>query len=159
MSDYSFLRGKTITLDCNVFILLVIGSIGKEHIKIFKRTSMFSENDFDLLIKLIKNSYIMMTPNVLTEASNLLESYNYAGNRIGLKALSKILNSTGEVYIKSSELVLQSSYIQFGLADSSIHDLCRKGVVAVTVDLPLYGYLANKSLNVINFNHLRANIK
>ena len=59
------LRNKIITLDCNILLLLIIGSIDKKHIGLFKRTQMFSEEDYDYLLQLIMQSQIILTPNVL----------------------------------------------------------------------------------------------
>lgn len=68
--------GKSITIDCNVLMLLIVGSVDVKSISTFKRTNMFDESDFNVLTKLIINSKIVLTPNVLTEDSNLLETYN-----------------------------------------------------------------------------------
>ena len=149
------LRGKYITLDCNVFILLVIGNLGKNHIRKFKRTAIFLEEDFDLLIKLISQSKLIITPNVVTEASNLLESYSVQGQKLGLIGLKNIVENLDETYKASKELIELGSFEKYGLSDSSMENLCKNNVTVITVDFPLYGYLANKSCPVINFNHVR----
>lgn len=149
------LRGRYITLDCNVLILLVIGSIGKIHIGKFKRTNIFQDKDYDLLIKLLSKSNIILTPNVVSEASNLLESYSIKGQKVGLLGLKSIIEIVGETYNKSNELTKLGSYLKFGLSDSSIDVLCQNNVIPITVDFPLYGYLVSKSYPVINFNHIR----
>ncbi|MBA7548532.1 hypothetical protein ES705_40993 [subsurface metagenome] len=149
------LRGKYVTLDCNIFILFVIGTLGKQHIQKFKRTRIFKEEDFDVLISLLSESIVILTPNVLTEASNLLESYKVGGQNIGLKGLKIIIESIEESYEKSNNLIELVSFEKFGLSDSSIDNLCQNNVIAITVDLPLYGYLVSKSYPVINFNHVR----
>lgn len=152
----SGLKNKLVTLDCNVFLLLVIGSIDKKHIALFKRTNMFTEEDYDLLIKLIKGSQVMLTPNVITEASNFLESYTYAKENLGLILLKNICDEIPECYEKSKTLVSNNGFMKFGLSDSSIINLCNVGAIAITIDLSLYGYLAGKSYQAINFNHVRS---
>ena len=152
------ISGKFVTVDCNVLLLLIIGSIGKEHIIRFKRTNMFTEDDFDLLIRLIKNSKIIVTPNVLTEASNLLESYNSSFPDKVFITLKTFINSFKEDYSPSIQLSSNESFFKFGLSDSSIHELSKKGVVAITVDFPLAGYLASNNCPVINFNHMRVEL-
>lgn len=152
----SELKSKIVTLDCNVFLLLVIGSLDKKHISLFKRTQMFSEEDYDSLIKIIKGSQVMLTPNVITEASNLLESYTYAKENFGLGLLKNICSTIPEVYEKSQILTNNHAYIKFGLSDSSIVNLCNVGAIAITIDLDLYGYLVGNNYKVINFNHVRS---
>lgn len=152
----SELRNKPITLDCNVFLLLVIGSLDKMHISQFKRTQIFTEEDYDSLIKLINGSQILLTPNVITEASNLLESYTYAKEKFGLSLLKNITISIPEVYEKSKALTENDAFMRFGLSDSSIENMCKVGAIAITVDLPLYGYLLGKNYKAINFNHVRS---
>lgn len=152
----SELKNKPITLDCNVFLLLVIGSIDKKHIGLFKRTQIFSEEDYDALIKILSGSQIFLTPNVVTEASNLLESYTYNREKLGLSLLKDVCINIPEVYEKSITLTNNNAYLKFGLSDSSIANLCNAGIIAITVDLELYGYLNSKNFKVINFNHLRS---
>lgn len=150
------LRNKLVTLDCNIFLLLVIGNIDKTHISNFKRTQTFTEQDYDSLVTLIQGSQIMITPNVVTEASNLLESYTYGKENIGLKFLQNICQSIPEMFEKSQILTNNSAFMKFGLSDSSIANLCKVGAIAITVDLPLYGYLISQNYKVINFNHIRS---
>lgn len=152
----SSLRNKLVTLDCNIFLLLVIGSIDKVHISKFKRTETFTEEDFDTLILLIKNSQVMITPNVVTEASNLLESYYENKEKIGLQFLQNICQSIPETYENSKNLTNNETFLKFGLSDSSIANLCKVGAIAITIDLPLYGYLSSQNYKTINFNHIRS---
>jgi hypothetical protein len=149
------LAGKHVTLDCNVLLLLVVGSLDRKHIGRFKRTRIFVETDFELLASLISKSHLILTPNVFSEASNLLESYNFNKQKYGLKLLKTFIKAYEEHYSPSKKLIENGAFMKFGLSDSSIEDLCLNGVFAITVDLPLYGYLYGKSMPVINFNHLR----
>ncbi|UBB90324.1 hypothetical protein J4771_02910 [Candidatus Kaistella beijingensis] len=148
------LRNKLITLDCNVLLLLIIGSVDKKHISNFKRTSMFTEEHYDILIKLISNSQILLTPNVITEASNLLESYSYDKQKVGLKFLKNICANIPESYEKSVKLVELEIFNNYGLSDSSVFNLCKVGAIAITIDFNLYISLLSNNLGVINFNHL-----
>ena len=133
-----------------------MGSIGKVDIQKFKRTAIFTEDDYDLLITLIKKSKIVITPNVLTEASNLLESYNNSSSSTEVfLTLKRILTEINEQYFSSLELSSNECFLKFGLSDSSIYELSKKGVIAITIDFPLFGYLSNKNCPVLNFNHVR----
>jgi hypothetical protein len=148
------LRNRSITLDCNVLLLLVIGTFEKNLIEKFKRTSMFSAADYDLLADLIKDSRIIVTPNVLTEASNLLESFKSSGDLQRLEPLKRFISEVNEQYLSSLELSCNNCFLKFGLSDSSIYELSKNDVVAITVDSELYSYLLNKGCPVINFSFL-----
>jgi hypothetical protein len=150
------LKRKIVTLDCNVFILLIVGSISKDFISKFKRTQIFVEKDYELLMYLIKDSEVILTPNVITEASNLLESFEYQGKKIGLVALSSFCQKFSESYEKSSALSSRNGFLKFGLSDMSIENMCQVGAIAITVDFPLYGYLISEGRNALNFNHIRS---
>jgi hypothetical protein len=128
--------------------------MGKNQIERFKRTTMFSAADYDLLADLIKDSTIIVTPNVLTEVSNLLESFN-SFNVEPLGALKQFISKVKEQYLASFELAGTNCFVKFGLSDSSIYELSKKGVVAITIDTDLYAYLLNKGCPVINFNYFK----
>lgn len=150
------LRNKIITLDCNILLLLIIGSIDKKHIGLFKRTQMFSEEDYDYLLQLIMQSQIILTPNVITEASNLLESYDYGREKLGLILLKNICEKFPESYEQSKILANNTAFLKYGLSDSSIANLCKVGAIAITIDLNLYGFLVGNNFKAINFNHVRS---
>jgi len=149
------LKNKLVTLDCNVFLLYLVGNLDKKHISLFKRTQIFTEEDFEILSLLIKGSQLMISPNVATEASNLLESYTFDKEKTGLIALQNACQLIPEMYESSKRLSNHETFFKYGLSDASIANLCQAGAVAITVDFPLYGFLSSKNLKVINFNHIR----
>jgi len=150
-----YCRGRYVILDTNVFLLFIVGGIGVEHISRVKQTRQFLDEDYDLLLSLISQSKVILTPNVLTEASNLLESYSFNGYKIGLLGLKVIIEKYDEIYTVSQDLSDLDSFTSFGLTDSSINYLCQNNVLAITTDLSLFGYLITNSFPVINFNHFR----
>jgi hypothetical protein len=158
-STVNFLRSKIVILDCNVLLLLIVGIVDKKHIPKFKRTNVYSGQDYETLVELIKHSKIVVTPNVLTEASNLLESYNnqYGDYSIFL-GLRNFINSCDEKYFKSAELASQNSFLKLGLADISVVEVCKKGAIAITTDGKLFAFLSSSECGVINFNHVISNL-
>lgn len=149
------LKNKLVTLDTNILLLYVIGSINKAHIAKFKRTRIFASEDFDLLMTVISGSQLLISPNVATEASNFLESYSVAREQTGLIALDQACRHIIERYKASKELFDHMAYLKYGLSDASIMSLCEAGAIAVTVDFPLYGFIVNSGLMAINFNQIR----
>ena len=63
---------KIIALDANLLVLLIVGLTDRRLIASHKRLKEYTVDDFDLLERLISASAgIAVTPNVLSEASNL----------------------------------------------------------------------------------------
>src|SRR5262249_5816846 len=61
-----------VLLDTNLLLLLIVVSTDRASIKAHKRLQSYKEVDFDLLQTLIaRTSGIVVTSNILTEASNL----------------------------------------------------------------------------------------
>jgi hypothetical protein len=150
------LRGKAVTLDCNILLLLFIGYLGVDHIGKFKRTMSFIDEDYSALMDLIQHSKVFLTPNILTEASNLIESYNSASNNQALLTLKGIIDDLDELHYSSVNLANFEIFLKFGLADASIFNLSKLGIVPITVDFELYGYIYSMGYPVINFNHVRS---
>lgn len=148
------LRFKNVTLDCNVFLLFFFGNMGEVHLNRFKRTSAYSIEHFHLLVKLVSNSFIIQSPNVLTEASNLIENYTTQIPNEAFSHLRDAINKMQENYCSSIVLSSNDIFLKLGLADSSIYELGKQGAIPITIDLDLYGYLYTQGIPVINFNHL-----
>ena len=63
-------------IDTNLFVLLVAGSEGRELIVKHRRLEGYSAKDYDILLDLIRPvGQVFVTPNTLTETSNLLAQH------------------------------------------------------------------------------------
>jgi hypothetical protein len=150
-------KKRTLLLDTNLLILLVVGLYDPRAIIRFKRTNnqAFTEKDFELLEAAIeKFELLCTTPNILTEASNLLEGSPYFSTFQEL--IEKVL---GEHLLDSKTVigVDNKCFAKFGLSDAVIRNLAdQENITVLTVDLPLYGYINSLGLNAFNFNHLRS---
>jgi hypothetical protein len=95
---------RTIVLDTNLLILLVVGSTNKQFIRLHKRTKAFTVEDFDLLVREFKGiDRMVVTPNTLTEASNLLRQIAEPARSQITAAFKALIEHQEEVYIKSSD--------------------------------------------------------
>ncbi len=92
---------------------------------------------------------------LLTEASDLLENYGnkFKNNDVFLR-LKEFISSITENYFTSSDLAANDSFMKFGLADTSVFQLCKNGAIAITTDGALYSYLIGSECQAINFNHV-----
>ena len=142
---------KGILLDTNLLLLLTVGFKSIDEISRFKRTQTFSQQDYKALRKLIDQSKkLFTTPNILTEATNLLPSNFYS-------VLATLTEKFEECYLPSLEVMQYDvkSYEKFGLSDSVLRKLAEENILILTVDAPFYHYASGLGLSVENFNHIR----
>lgn len=148
----------TLVLDANLSILVAVGLTKRDYIPKHKRLQGYDEIDFETVTRIIENSTkLVLTPNVLTETSNLI---NYIGEPIRSEVMSvfgRIINSTVEKVIESRLAVQRPEYLRLGLTDAVLLALTQslKGTL-LTVDLGLYLAALDAGLEAINYNHIKA---
>lgn len=147
---------RTLVLDANVLVLLVVGLVDRPSISTHKRTRAFTEADFCLLIDATSEfDQLVVTTSVLTEASNLLAYTNDAMRERLLAALGRFVGTAIEERPKSAVVVEERAFIRLGLTDAGLLTCVRRGHWLMTTDLGLYLAAIEISANVCNFNHLR----
>lgn len=68
-------KQKGILIDTSILLLYIVGSFDINLIRTFKRTQMFSENDFKIVPKFIDYFELKITtPHVLTEVSDFIDN-------------------------------------------------------------------------------------
>ncbi len=149
---------KSVLIDTNLLLLLVIGSIDRRRLddKNVKCVKEFDSESFGILIEILRGfrKHVSL-PNVLSEASNLLV---HRGNEVILGAsvqLARYIDHLDEIYEPSSVMVRTREFYNFGLSDAAIVKIGRDGVTIVTEDASLYAYLSNIGVNAINLSHYR----
>ena len=147
---------KTIALDANLLVLLVVGLAEPRYIQVHKRLKAFTFDDFKLLTKMIAASAGMaVTPNALSEASNLLRQINEpAKSRIGM-ALRRLIQNTNEIYVASVDASSRREFLRIGLSDSALLEVNKNDIVVLSVDLSRCLAAQAAGYTVVNFNHLR----
>ena len=151
---------KGLLIDTNIFLLYFIGNYNLKYISEFKRTQVYTIEDFVYLknfIKYFKNK-VITTPNILTEVSNLSETFNKQQNYNLFPSLSEILESISELNFKSINIIDNNleCFSKFGLSDTVSFELSKANYLVLTDDLPFYDYLASNKLPAMNFNHIRS---
>jgi hypothetical protein len=147
-----------VALDSNLLLLYLVGATSREHIGKHKRLRAYSMEDFDLLLEQLGNvSSIVLTPNTLTETSNLIDHIGAPAKHQIYETLRILLNSDGAVerYLPSVEVVRATELPRLGLTDSALLDVCSGGIPLLTADLALYLAALDRSAKAVNFNHLR----
>ena len=147
---------KRIFLDTNLLVLWIAGNldssrIGNRRLKEFESDHLTILND---IVKQYKKH--VSTPNILTEASNLIGSGRQELCKNGANALGIYIEFLDEIYVPSKEILSQPFYQSLGLADSSLIELAKNGDYVITADGQLYGRMAHLRVDVDNFWHLTA---
>jgi hypothetical protein len=149
-------RRNKILVDTNILLLYIVGSLSLDRIARHKRTNTFTVEDYHLLDKMLRQSrQIVVTPNILTEVSNLLGQTDENTKEELWNVLSALMPDLEERYIKSRDAVGLPEFSHLGLTDASILSCPVQDLTVLTDDLRLYLALNRRGAEVINFNHLR----
>ncbi len=148
-------RNKSLLIDTNLLILLLVGITNKGFIKNFKATKSYTEEDYFLLRKIIKHFRIITTSHVLSEASNLCEKADKYYKEKIFNSFSQIVQEIIEVPVSSKEITITPIFLKFGLTDSVLFHLSAKGAVVLTDDFELHGYLISNGAVAANMNLFR----
>lgn len=145
-----------ILLDTNLLILFLVGSASRDYIAIHKKLTSFDCDDYDELLKIIRNaSDVFVTPNTLTETSNLAGYIKEPAKSNIFKVFREMIKSSIELFIPSAVAAQTEEFIRLGLTDAAIlNALTNQELVVLTTDLDLYVAALSKG-KAINFNHLR----
>jgi predicted nucleic acid-binding protein len=149
-------RLKGLLVDTNLLVLLIVGSVNRDRISRFKRTTGYSPADWDLLIGLLEQISRRYTiPHVLAEVSALsdLKSPELETARTVLHNLN---GEMLELQIPSADACTNPLYLRLGLTDAAIvHTARLQGFSVLTNDSGPYAALADEGSYVAMFNHLR----
>jgi hypothetical protein len=116
---------------------------------------MFSERHYHWLRSLcVQFQECWITPGIVTEACNHLDSENKARGGLVFGQIQTKLLKLQESRITSSALSQSGAFLRFGLADCSLIELARSGCLIVTSEAPLTHYLETQNLPVLNINHV-----
>ncbi|HEY5237460.1 MAG TPA: PIN domain-containing protein [Rhizomicrobium sp.] len=147
---------RVVVIDSELLVLLVVGIASREYISRHRRLRAYTEADFDLLSDLISRySEIIVTPNTLTEASNLLGYVNEPIKRHVFDVFRKFIGISGETYLESKLASERDEFVRLGLTDSVLLKASEGDRVLVTADLDLYLAACASEHHAVNFNHLR----
>ena len=144
-------------IDANLIVLLVVGLVGRELIAKHRRTRIFTAEDYDRLSRAISRiGSVRVTPNTLTEASNLLGQHGEPQRSQLLVTLRALIEQSPETVVASVDAVRHDVFPRLGLTDAALLEVVSADAPLLTVDLNLYvAALASGDEAAINFNHWR----
>lgn len=145
---------RGVLIDTNLLLVLLIGRQRPEAVERFARTKgHYRAEDFAFLDQFVRRfSRIITAPHILTEVSNLLPNGNLREFRDRLRQEAELYE---ELQCEARRTVLDTAFHRFGLTDTVIALLACGQLLVLTDDFPLYGLLAKRGVDVINFNHVR----
>lgn len=143
-------------IDANLLVLLVVGSAGRDYISKHRRLRRFSKEDYDLLLRLIRRASgprrVFVTPNTLTETSNLLAHHAEPERSLFFKTLRYLIENSEEVFITSATAASNIAFSRLGLTDAALFEAVTEETPLLTVDVELYLQVLSKGENAaINF--------
>jgi len=147
---------RKVLLDANLIVLLIVGNVGRERIEKHKRLSAYRAEDWDLLIDVLSDyEQIVVTPNVLTEASNLMRSGDKSSRDAFSVIMQTLMSDAAEEYVESKSVVADDRFARLGLADVASLGAMDAHTTLLTADLGLFLAALNQGNRATNFNHLR----
>ena len=137
-------------IDTNLLVLLVVGSVDRRIIATHRRTRTFTPEDYDWLLEILDDlDQVYVTPNTLTEASNLLKS---STDTRFLETLQRLIEISQEVVVAGATAAKNPRFTHLGLTDSVLLEVVSEERPLLTVDLELYSAALGKGEEAaINF--------
>lgn len=154
-----------VLVDTNLLLILLIGKIDRRLIG-GKRTEIYTEDHFHILVDFLnKFQWLITTPHILAEVSNLggaALTGKYREEFLALLCTPSLfdIKATDELVIERHirRQDVETSHIQrLGLTDAAITRLCtkkRRRVLLLSNDLDLVELVVRLHGDAINFNHI-----
>ena len=145
-------------VDSMLLVLLVVGRTDPRIIERHRRLEPYSISDFEVLVGLIddRGGTIWVTPNTLTEASNLLGQHSSPERELLFESFASLIYESQELLVESGPASSHPLFIELGLADAAVLDIVSAERPLLTADGRLYAAaLAYDDESAANFNHHR----
>ena len=108
-------------IDTNLLVLLVVGSVGRDFIAKHRRLRAYSAEDYEILIELLDRvERVYVTPNTLTETSNLLAQHADPERSRFFDRLRFIIQESKEVTVVGAQASSNSAFNRLGLTDAAL---------------------------------------
>ena len=142
-------------VDANLLVLLVAGALDPAIIAKHRRLRTFGSEDFERVQEMVSRfECVLVTPNTLTEASNLLGQHQEPERSRLLTTLRILIRESHEVVVASVDAAGHPSFPRLGLTDAGLLGLVSQDTPLVTVDLDLYlAASAADPSSAVNYRH------
>ena len=142
-------------IDTNLLVLLVVGNEDPDLIARHRRLRRFTADGYTLLSNFAAGvERLFVTPNTLTEASNLLGQHPDPERLYG--RLRLLIEASEEIVVRSADASAQGAYSRLGLTDAALLEVVTADMPVLTVDVGLYlAALEKDPYAALNFDHYR----
>jgi hypothetical protein len=142
-------------VDANLLVLLVAGALDPAIISKHRRLRTFGPEDFERVQEMVSGfERVLVTPNTLTEASNLLGQHREPERSRLLTTLRVLIGESDEVVVASADAAGHPSFPRLGLTDAGLLGLVSQDTPLVTVDLDLYlAASSSDPRSAVNYRH------
>ncbi len=150
-------KKKEIIIDTAPLVLLLVGLFNPKKIGVLKPTHEYSIKDYELLKKFLANfKSLIITPQILTEVSNMLKNKCSSEFRNIFKKNLQTLIKSHELYIEKNDILKHTEFKNIGLTDVSVI-LCyeRWDRLILTKDFDFVGICRKRGIPIIHFDELR----
>ena len=144
-------------IDANLLVLLVVGRVGEEFITKHSRLQQFVVEDYRILRNLLDRvEQAFVTPNTLTETSNLLAQHGEPERSRFFDQLRFTIEDSREIQDISEVASQNREFRRLGLTDAALLEVATVETPLLTVDLDLYlAALAKDQDTAVNFRHIQ----
>ena len=144
-------------VDANLLILLIVGRVREEFISKHVRLQQFIVEDYRILRNLLDGvDQVFVTPNTLTETSNLLAQHGEPERSRFFDELRFTIEKSREIHVVSEVASQNREFRRLGLTDAALLEVATVETPLLTVDLDLYLAALTKNLDTaVNFRHIQ----
>lgn len=144
-------------VDANLLVLLVVGIEDRARIGRHRRLRDYTPADYDLLLDIVGDDSVFVTPNTLTEASNLLGHHHDPQRELLYRRLRWLIEKSEEIIVRSADAASNSAYGRLGLTDAVLLEVVTPDTPVITADVALYSAASAKDpAAAVNFAYQRS---
>lgn len=145
-------------IDTNLLMLFIVGGVGEELITRHRRLQKFDVGAYRILQNLLgRVEQVYVTPNTLTETSNLLAQHAEPERSRFLDKLRSVIQESEEIHVVSEVATRNKAFRRLGLTDAALLEVATMETPLLTVDLDLYrAALSQGRDTAVNFRHLES---
>jgi hypothetical protein len=143
---------RDVIIDTNIFILFLTGQINENRIKDYTRNSLYTKEDYYLLLNILSNyDRIITSPNILTEVDNILNRITGEDKYKYLILVKTIYKQTIEKYIKTETITQNWYFDELGITDSGLLMMAKECELLISGDSSLCDYAKSSNIKTFDF--------
>lgn len=147
---------RSVLLDTQLMVLLAVGLTSASIIAKHKNLTEFTSDDFELLVFLLgREPRLILLPNTVSEAANLLRHHRDPERRAIMETFARLIVGHREYYIESRVVAARKEYHRLGITDAAILQCGAPDREILTADAGLYIAATQLGMRATNFNHKR----